>query len=313
MLMCFTKVNAQDTSTLPLGDTFTFNPDTSYVLDSLASDSVFYTVQKKNGNTLLDSIANESNLRRIFKPYLFIQNKYVEKIKFKRDLPNAKEIVKRPAVPAPWKFWVVIFIVLYISLIRIFNPINFKTFLLSVFNLKLSERIWEEQRSAFTFIFLQMFAIYIFIASLFITFQLELKAIDFIDNRLWQFAAISGLLTLIYFGKFLMHAILGYLLKMNKLAIGFVSNTITVNNFIALVIFPLIIFMNYHYDELWSVVLTQSIVSLFFISVGYRIIRIFMLSASFFSFPVIYLILYLCSLEILPWLIIIKYLNAAPL
>jgi hypothetical protein len=230
--MCFTKVNAQDTGTLPLGDTFTFNPDTSYVLDSLASDSVFYTVQKKNGNTLLDSIANESNLRRIFKPYLFIQNKYVEKIKFKRDLPNAKEIVKRPAVPAPWKFWVVIFIVLYISLIRIFNPINFKTFLLSVFNLKLSERIWEEQRSAFTFIFLQMFAIYIFIASLFITFQLELKAIDFIDNRLWQFAAISGLLTLIYFGKFLMHAILGYLLKMNKLAIGFVSNTITVNNFI---------------------------------------------------------------------------------
>jgi hypothetical protein len=282
-------------------------------LDSLASDSVFYSVRQKNGNTLLDSIANDSILKRIFKPYLFIQNKYVEKIRFKRDLPNAKEIVMRPEAPAPWKFWVVMFIVLYISLIRIFNPINFKTFLLSVFNLKLSERIWEEQRSAFTFIFLQMFAIYIFIASLFISFQLELKALDFMDNRLWQFAVISGLLTLIYFGKFLMHAILGYLLKMNKLAIGFVSNTITVNNFNALVIFPLIIFMNYHYDELWSVVLSQSIVSLFFISVGYRIIRIFMLSASFFSFPVIYLILYLCSLEILPWLIIIKYLNAAPL
>ncbi len=304
---------AQDTGGMQLRDTFQFTPDTAYMQDSIASDSLFYTLRYKAKLTLLDSLNNDSLLNRIFKPYLFIQNRFVEKLKIRRELPTAKEIIYRPARPKEWKFWITLFIILYIAFIRIFNPTNFKTFILSVFNLRLSEKIWEEQRTAFAFIFLQMFAIYLFIASLFITFQLELIGVQFLDNSLLQFAAISGVLALIYFGKFLLHAILGYLLKMNKLAIGFVSNTVSINNFIALVIFPLIIFMNYHFDELWSIVLSQSIIALFFISVGYRVIRIFMLSGSFFSFPVIYLILYLCSLEILPWLVIIKYLNNAPL
>lgn len=311
LLSCFYYASAQDTGGVQLRDTFIFSPDASYVQDSISSDSLFYKFRSKSSLTLIDSLSSDSILNRIFKPYLFIQNRFVEKLKIRRELPTAKEISYRPSRPKEWKFWVTLFIVFYIALIRIFNPTNYKTFILSVFNLRISEKIWEEQRTAFAFIFLQMFTIYLLIASLFITFQLELRGLHFLENSLLQFAAISGILALIYFGKFLLHAILGYLLKMHKLAIGFVSNTVSVNNFISLVIFPLIIFMNYHFDKLWSVVLSQSIIALFFISVAYRVLRIFMLSRSFFSFPVIYLILYLCSLEILPWLIIIKYLNSA--
>ncbi len=290
-------------------DTFLFVQDTSYVLDSLASDSVFYAYKGIRKMSLLDSLSNDTILKLILKPYLGIQNRYVQKMAARRDLPTAKEISYRGAADNGWKFWVIVFVLIYIAVIRIINPNNFKTFIYSVFNLKLSEKIWDDQRSAFRFIFFQLFAIYIFIAAIFISYQMELKRILLLENYFIQFLAVVACLFTTYLFKFILHAFLGLLLNMKKLAIGFVSNTVSVNNFIALVIFPLTIFMIYNFDPLWSTVISQSIMALFFISVIYRVVRIFMLGNSFFSFPGIYLILYLCALEILPWFIIIKFLN----
>lgn len=312
-LVCARLAQAQEPINQPAKDTFLFVPDTSYLADSLVSDSMFYAYRSVKKITLLDSLANDTFLKMIFKPYLFIQNRYVGKMKIRRDLPTAKEISYRTVNNNRWKFWVIIFVLTYIAVVRIINPNNFTTFIYSVFNLKLSEKIWEDQRSAFRFIFLQLFAIYIFIAAIFITYQLELRNVLLVHNYFIQFLLVVALLLGVYVVKFLLHAFLGMLLNMRKLAVGFVSNTVSVNNFIALVIFPLTIFMIYNFDPLWSTVISQSIIALFFISVLYRVVRIFMLGSSFFSFPGIYLILYLCALEILPWFIIIKYLNTTRL
>ncbi len=297
-----------------LKDTFTFYTDTSYVSDSLRSDSLFYSLVHAQGRwTILDSISNDSLLRKTFKPYLDITNVYSGNQSFviRRDIPTLKEVYERESRNDNWKFWVVLFILTYIALIRITNSNNFRLFILSVFNMKLSEKIWEEHRSIFGSIIFQLFAIYIFIASLFITCAMEITRFSFNRNGFYQFVIIVGILMLVYIVKFIIHTSLGYLLKMKKLAIGFVSNTVSVNNFIALVIFPFIIFMIYNQHTLWTNVLNQAIVSLFFVSVIYRVGRIFFLGNVFFSFPRIYLILYLCSLEILPWLLIIKFINTA--
>jgi hypothetical protein len=290
-------------------DSFSFRTDSSST-DTMLFDSLrsFRASSKRFG--LLDSLGNDSMLRTIVKPFQFINTPYVAKMQVRKNLPTTKEIKLRSRENDPWKFWVIVFIFAYIAFVRIANPNNFRVFMLSVFNLKLSDKIWEDQRSFFGFVILQLFAIYLFIAAIFINNQLELRNVLWVGNYFLQFVLVFMVLMVIYLVKFLLHTVLGGLLKMKKLGIGFVSNTISINNFLALVIFPLIIFTVYYHNTLWSSVVAQTVVAVFFISVVYRVVRITLLSSRFFSFPKIYLFIYLCALEIMPWLVIVKYLNS---
>lgn len=291
-------------------DSFSFQTDSASIADSLMADSIPRNRYPVKQFGLLDSLANDSTLRMIVKPYQFINSSFVAKAQIRKNLPTTKEIKVRERQNAPWKFWVIVFIFAYISFVRIANPNNFRVFMLSVFNLKLSDKIWDDQRSYFSFVILQLFAIYLFIAAIFINNQLEVRNLNFVNNYFVQFVLVFAALMIIYLMKFLMHTILGGLLKMKKLGIGFVSNTISINNFLALVIFPLIIFTVYDHNTVWSSVVSQTVVAVFFISIIYRVVRITLLSSRFFSFPKIYLFIYLCALEIMPWLVIVKFLNS---
>lgn len=307
-----TTVLSQNTTAVRIQqpDSFQFATDTSYVADSLMADSLFgRTYKRATGFGLLDSLSNDTLLRTLIKPYQFISGSYIAKTQIRRNLPTTKEIKVRTERNEAWKFWVILFVFAYISFVRIANPNNFRVFMLSVFNLKLSDKIWEDQRSFFGFVILQLFAIYLFIAAIFINNQLEVRNILYTSNYFLQFILVFAVLTCVYAAKFLLHTLLGVLLKMKKLGIGFVSNTISVNNFLALVIFPLIIFTVYYHHAIWSSVIAQTVVAVFFISVIYRVIRITLLSNRFFSFPRIYLFIYLCALEIVPWFVIVKFLN----
>ncbi len=294
---------------MQLPDSFSFAVDSNAVADSLAADSLYRPYFRSKTFGLLDSLRGDSSLRAIVKPYQFITSSFVTKSQHRRNLPTVKEIKVREQANAPWKFWVIIFIFAYIAFVRIINPNNFRVFMLSVFNLKLSDKIWEEQRSVFGVVILQLFAIYLFIAAIFINNQLEVRNILFVSGYFVQFVCVFAVLMAIYLFKFLLHTLLGLLLKMKKLGIGFVSNTISINNFLSLVIFPLIIFTVYYHNALWSSVLAQTVVAVFFISIIYRVIRITLLSNRFFSFPRIYLFIYLCALEVMPWLVIVNYLK----
>ncbi len=285
--------------------------DTLSQVDSTKFDSILPSYHFAKKYTLIDTIRNDSLLIVVFKPYLSIKNSFSEKsfVKIKRSLPTIKEIKFRVIDENTWKFWVLISIILYISFIRIINSNNFNVFILSVFNLKLSEKIWDEQRSFFGFVILQLFAIYIFIAAIFITNWLQLKHIRLLENDVNLFLVIILVLLVTYILKFALHAFLGYLLEMKKLGIGMVSNTVSVNNFISLVLLPFIIFLIYNDNPIVKTILSEAIIATFFLSIIYRVLRITLLSNSFFSFPKIYLFIYLCALEILPWFVIIKYLN----
>lgn len=292
-------------------DSFNFSADTSYVSDSLYTDSLYRTSVYNNKATygLMDTITNDTILTAIFKSYVNINNQYIERKLVRKNLPTVKEIRTRPQEQNKWKFTVIMLILGYVAFVRMSNSNNFRTFILSVFNLKLSRKIWEDQRSFFGFVIIQLFAIYLFIAAMFITNYMELKHILFFENYWIQFGAVLLILSVIYLSKFLLHYLLGVLLQMKNLAIGFVSNTISVNNFVALVIFPVTIFSIYANNSLLALVLSQAIIAIFFVSVLYRVLRIVLLSNSFFSFPTFYLFLYLCALEIAPWFIIVKFLN----
>lgn len=292
-------------------DSFSFFADTSYVNDSLYADSLFrLATSKRETFGLLDTITNDTVLTAIFKNYSLIQNVYVEQKYIRKNLPTVKEVKGRFKEDNQWKFWIIIFILAYIAFVRISNSNNFRVFILSVFNLKLSRKIWDDQRSFFGFVIIQLFAIYLFIAAMFITNYMEFKHMLFSDSYFEQYAYVLAVIFVVYFAKFLIHGVLGWLLKMHKLGISFVSNTLSVNNFVALVIFPFTVFSIYATNALWANVFAQTIIAIFFLSVIYRGVRIVLLSNSFFSFPTFYLFLYLCALEIAPWFIIVKFLSS---
>lgn len=288
----------------------TMQPDTVLQPDSLSLDSMAnpYFIVNPSA-TILDTLRNDTILTTIFKPYVEIQYTYVEKRNIRKNLPTVKEIEQRMVRDNQWKFWVIVIILLYIAFVRISNANNFRAFILSVFNLGLSRKIWEDQRSFFGFVILQLFAIYLFIAALIITNYMEFKHMSFFSHYVWQYLMVLLTLVGIYGIKFIIHALLGVLLKMPNLAVGFISNTISVNNFIALVIFPFVVFSTYANSSILALVLAQTVVAIFVLSILYRIIRSILLSNSFFSFPTFYLFLYLCALEIAPWFIIGKFLN----
>jgi len=290
---------------------FTIKSDSLVLVDSLAMDSSIGLGSTKSSFGLLDSIISDTILKSLFSPYLVIKQIYSQHVfsKTKRVIPTIKEVKERNIYHKQWMFWILILILIYVAVIRIVNPNNFRMFILSVFNLKLSEKIWEEQRSFYGFVILQLFAIYIFIASLFVSIWMGLKQVNISSSFIEQFVTISVVLFIIYTGKFILHTLLGYILQMKNLGIGMVSNTVSVNNFISIIILPLLVFLIYNNDPVVKIILSQTIIATFFLSVIFRVVRITLLSNSFFNFPKIYLFFYLCALEIFPWFVIIKFLN----
>jgi hypothetical protein len=279
--------------------------------DSLSNDTQV-VIPGAIGKSLLEQLQNRDFIRNQFYPFLDLNEGNNREIIAKPNrgkLPNVKELDIRKPQKANWRFWIICFILLYIAFVRIANTNNFKVFILSVFNLKLSSKIWEEQRYTFTFTTIQLFAIYIMIGSLFISGYLEMNFIQFIDKPVYQYFVIVVILFLVYFIKFSVHTLLGSLLKIKKLAISFVANTVSVNNFLALVIFPFIIFFTYNRNPMYILILSQVVISIFFIGVAYRLVRIFLLSGQFIQLPKFYLFIYLCALEVLPWFVIIHFIN----
>jgi hypothetical protein len=262
---------------------------------------------------LYDTISNRAMLFSVFYPFMKEIAPSSLVLSRRDNLPGVKEIRIRKEENQSWRFWLICFVLIYIAFVRISNPNNFWVFLLSVFNIKLSEKIWGEQRYTFTFTTLQLFLIYLLVASLFITEYAQFKFLLPVGDPLYKFILVFTGLAILYTIKFVVHAIIGLLFKARKLAVSSISNTVSVNNFIALVILPFIIFFSYNSNELYLKVLAQVVIALFMISVLYRIARMSMLSRHIIGLPKIYLFVYLCALEILPWFVILKYLNGLQL
>ena len=276
--------------------------------DTLRSDTII-SIKTVVKGTLIDTVSSDSILLSIFHPYVRITQPYVKISSRRTGITGVKEIQNRPKRRDQWRFWIICLILLYIAFVRITHPNDFNAFIQSVFNVRLSDKIWEEQRTVFNFITLHMFAIYLLIAAIFINSYFEQNRINLTDNYFMQYLLVVGIFGVAYTSKFLLHGLLGALLSIKKLGVGFISNTISVSNFLALVIFPFIIFYAYNTNQLWSVIIMQTIITLFFISIIYRVLRILVLSHSFFTFPIIYLFIYLCALEILPVVVIVKFIN----
>lgn len=293
---------SQGSATRPQADSFSF----------ARSDSAgVHTARKGN---YLDSLRNERWIKKDYLPTETLKGIQTAQTMVSeaadRDLPYLKQIHLRDKSNSNWKFWYLVGLLLYIAIVRLINERNFDTAAFALFNLNGLSGVKSFKTSDFNASFLHLFLCYVFSLSFIFTLFFE-------QNHLFEHYypyhimvwIITFVLLAAYLVKFLIHLLLGFLVSDTASSVRFILSTFNVANFTGLILMLMAAFYAYIPFAQLSEALFFIIVSIFFTGVAYRILRFFWAGLSSHTLPFFYIIMYLCALEISPWLILLKILN----
>ncbi len=266
-----------------------------------------------NKFSLLDSLANNAISNSLFNPTVKLKSavpiQMVMELNNTRDLPFLKQIKPAIVVNNEWKIWYLLLLLLYLALVRLSNPRNFEQSIVSVFDLSFLTGINQWKDGKFTWASFHMFLIYIlsfsYILAQFFAYNQLLNQFNYLVLSL----LIAGIISLVYIIKFIVHFIVGYLLDDTSSSLKMIINTIQIANFSSLILLLFAIFYTFINDSDFVQAIFFTIVGIFFTGILYRLIRYFINQVTKSTLPFFYIFIYLCALEISPWLIFIKILN----
>jgi len=281
----------------------------------LPNDSIIdSTVITSNTYSLLDSLKNERILYSIFNPTIKLSGisntTGLTGILSQRELPFLKQIKPIYINNNNWKIWFIMSLILYIALIRLISPRKFDESAFLVFDLFFLSSINDLKDAKFSWISVHLFIIYILSFSLILNHFFEYNQI-FNEFEYYKLVwIIAGSIGIIYIVKFMVYYLVGFLLNDMISSTKMIINTFQIANFLSFVLLLFSIF----YIYLSGLKLTQTIffamVAIFFTAIIYRIVRYLLNQINSSTLPFFYLFIYLCALEISPWLIFIKILNS---
>jgi len=279
-------------------------------VDSLKTDSVRPLIQVKliEGLNYLDSLKKDNNLRKMFFLNEQVSGEAVQMngSEKTRDLPRLKSIRYRLPRKENWKFWILVGSMLFISFIRISNIKRFDEQLMTASDFSIDLKFSTEKTGSYLFNHLALFANFLISLSLFWVTYIEHHSLE--ENvhyslRLWQQV---GILLILYSGKFIISIVVGYIFEMGMYARVFLYNTLVVNNFLGVLLVFFNLFYIYIHTPETLLIVESIILILIFIAIIFRTIKNALMSLQAGNEQLIYIILYLCSFEIVPWLILLK-------
>ncbi|MFZ4797107.1 MAG: DUF4271 domain-containing protein [Bacteroidia bacterium] len=282
--------------------------------DTLNLIIVDSTQSVSNSFSLLDSLKNERVLLSIFNPTIkfpgLMNTQGLSEVLSQRELPFLKQIKPKYINYNSWKIWYILCLILYIALIRLASPRNFEEAAFLVFDLFFLASINGLKDAKFSWVSVHLFVIYILSFSVILNQFFEYNQIFNEFEYYILVWIISASIGIIYLIKFLVYFLVGFLLNDMVSSTKMIINTIQISSFLS---FVLLLFSMF-YIYLNGLQLTQTIffamVGVFFTAIIYRIIRYLLNQISNSTLPFFYLFIYLCALEISPWLIFIKILNS---
>lgn len=124
-------------------------------------------------------------------------------------------------------------------------------------------------------------------------------------NGLSGLLSVSGIILLAYFVKIIVTRILGNIFEVKEASSEYVYNIFLFNKTIGLVLFPICLLLAYARQIPAELLIWTGIVSWSLILI-YRLLRVFLIGISNSSVSFFYIILYLCTLEIIPFVVILK-------
>ncbi len=208
---------------------------------------------------------------------------------------------------AAWVFYTLLFIVLLFTWVKAFYNKTLRQIADAFFNniatnqLVRDENILVQRTSVIlTIVFNLSLAFLIYQASIHYEWNSEYAGSGF-----GRFLLISLVVSFIYSMKFILLRLVGFIFNGDKPVGTYIFNIFLINNVLGMLLIPLIIGVAYlpaGYREF----LIKIALSLFFAAFLYRIYRGVLVGTTVPDLPIVYLFLYLCTLEILPLMIVMK-------
>ncbi len=192
-------------------------------------------------------------------------------------------------------------------LIRIAQPKKIFKIFISVFSLQEAKQLFREEFKLTKRVSIFLGAGFIMVLAFLIQITNQYFGLILQDySHFEQYLFFIGVITLTYLVKFAAHYILAFISLNQELSREYLFNVFLFSQTTGIILFPLIVCLQFSkYPPEWF--LYPSLI----ICMGFYALRMFrgvILSVTEQSVGILYIFLYLCALEILPLLILIKFL-----
>lgn len=209
------------------------------------------------------------------------------------------------------KDWIILLILLSLFVLSIVRLVYYKTvqhIIKSSYDFKLSQKIYRERNSISQRVSFFLNLIFIINISLFIYFTLNYYKIHFFKVHVFiLYLIFFGIISSIYILKYIANIALGWLLLNIKYFKEYLFNMFIYMKILGILLLPIIIGIPFMPKILMPILINIGI-GIIILCLIARTIRGIQLSFRF-KFSILYLFLYLCTLEFLPLLILMKILT----
>lgn len=261
----------------------TLNPSDSLLIDSLTQDSAY----------TLNSLEN-------------IPHRKVDVIQ-KKDTVQEQQVLFEPTIKnsinSTWPTLILTLATLLLAFTKAYGSTRFRQIYKSLFSYYSAHEVTREERVFFHRVNFSLFTVYLTTVSLLIYYFFNTYREE--TNITYLFPIILLLVISAYAVKFLSNSILAYFFSQEQLIPYYYYNVLLYNYLLGIILIPfmaLIYFSDFSSPTILNYVVLPSIIMVLII----RFIRFFVIGISN-NISFLYIILYICTLEILPLVVLGKF------
>lgn len=267
-----------------------------------AKDSLFYTLQNKR---FIDSVLNDSVLNNILYYGHFSDTAVHKAALSDTPLPNASSIRNKP-IPS-WLFWIVLLVLVAIVFLKFANIRFFNLLFLSFINPKYCDEALREHDTPINIYNLMATLVCALIYTVFIWFVSKSFGLFQLNNSSWvSFMLIFLALAVFYMVRYIAIMLAAAVLEAEYTYGVLIQVTVSGNMWVAIFVLPILTLINSAFVGYSSPFLPLYVSLGLLIYLIMKQIRVFIQVYNSFPHSIIYLILYLCALEIAPYLAVFK-------
>ncbi len=206
-----------------------------------------------------------------------------------------------------WFTLTLIFVIFSFSWIRVFYSKIFKQLVSAFFSNSISNQVVRDenilvQRASvlMSFIFYLTASLFVYQVSIFFNWDYP-----FLGESFLRFLVVSLIVSFAYSFKMVLLKALGEVFELDKPVASYIFNIFLINNMLGLILLPVVVTIAFVVTYSTGIVIYVGI-ALVIIAFIYRLVRAFTIWMTLPGVSLFYLILYFCTLEIAPLVIIVK-------
>ncbi len=220
-------------------------------------------------------------------------------------IKNAKQLTQDKQPRKEFYVIILIIITLLFAWINLHYKKSIGMYLQAMYNSSVTQRLFVQTSVLIKQINIATFILFILNTSLFIVLMIEILNINLQINNIVLFLIFILLLLILYLIKFLFYKFLGNIFGISKKVGEYYFGTFIYNKVFGIILMPINIILPF-IDANIAIFMVESTIILASILFIVKLLKSIFIAINI-KFPIVYLILYLCALEILPVLAFVKF------